>query len=84
LAERRNTAHQFNVEYYAHKFETFLSTSHKENPRLLTMFNVLANFNEEEMKTLLKSAYDIMNNKDIFIPTFFAIEPSLNTSQNLP
>lgn len=42
-------------------------------PQLITMLNVLANFEEEDLRQIMKDMYDHIQFGDCFIPTFFII-----------
>lgn len=65
----------FELEYYPGKFQSLLADKDDRNtsPRLITMFNVLANFEYEELQSLLRDIANSMQSWDIFIPSFFAM-----------
>jgi hypothetical protein len=65
----------FTLEYYPGKFQTLLESQRlSKKPRLITMFNVLANYKYNDLKTTLIQMFGVMHEGDIFIPTFFHIE----------
>lgn len=61
----------YGLEYYVWDFENLISTKGKENSKLITMFNMLANFEYSELKNILKKIYNSMGDKDVFMTTFF-------------
>lgn len=45
----------------------------RSTPQLITMLNVLANFEEKELKNIMKDMYEHIQLGDCFIPTFFTL-----------
>lgn len=68
----------FDLHYYPDTFEKLLTSDGGKTgrPRLITMFNVLANFEEKDLITMLEKIYASMRPWDVFIPTFFRKEDS--------
>ena len=65
----------FTLQYYPDTFQKFLQSKEwATSPRLITMFNVLTNSEYEDLKKILTDMYASMNEKDVFIPTFFQTE----------
>ena len=69
----------FDLSYYEEKFQDLLADSNAEddNPKLITMFNVLANFSQQNLKQIIKESYESMKEWDILLPNFF-----LKTKEN--
>lgn len=63
----------FDLSYYHGTFQKLLTEKKSTAPRLITMFNVLANFEYTDLKKLLQEVADSMKSGDIFIPSFFAM-----------
>lgn len=71
----------FTLQYYPDTFQKFLkSKTEEKTPRLITMFNVLANYKTESLRAMLQDIYDAMQEWDVFIPTFFQKEDRYDTS----
>jgi len=65
----------YNLEYYADTFQKFLANEDLgERPRLITMFNMLANFELDDLKEIMTEVHDSMKESDVFIPSFFLEE----------
>jgi uncharacterized protein (UPF0297 family) len=72
----------FDIAYVPEKFQQLLTKSDRKNKyKLITMFNFLANFEEDDLKKILNQVYEAMTEKDVFIPTFFAIDNDFNAPQ---
>lgn len=70
--EFHNLSQSFTIEYYQGAFQKFLQSENKNTgPRLITMFNILANFKLEELKKILQDVANSMKPGDVFMPTFF-------------
>jgi hypothetical protein len=50
----------FDLEYYNNDFAKLLESKNNEDAKLITMFNVLANFEYNDLKDILKKLYDSM------------------------
>ncbi|MBP6910541.1 class I SAM-dependent methyltransferase [Patescibacteria group bacterium] len=50
----------FTLEYYQGTFQKLLAENNDEKPRLITMFNVLANFEYDDLKKILQDVADAM------------------------
>lgn len=73
----------FDLEYVPEKFQQVLEKSEgKENHRLITMFNFLANFEEADLKAILWEVYQAMTKKDMFIPSFFQCEKGFDVVEH--
>jgi hypothetical protein len=66
------------VKFIADKFQNILQNpEQREQGSLITMINMLANFEEGDLNNLLQEVYDHMNKKDVFLPTFFQYTPNV-------
>lgn len=73
----------FSQEYFPWKIENLLQqTKKKGNKRLISMFNVVANLEEAELKSLLKNIYNNMQEWDTLLASFF--QDTLNSSFSIP
>ena len=63
----------FDLSYYEGKFQNLLADNNAEddNPKLITMFNVLANFSQQSLKQIIKESYESMKEWDVLLPSFF-------------
>jgi len=67
--------YNYNLTYLPTKFEEIMEyTEHVEWWKLITMFNMMANFSKEEMKWMLQLVANRMGPDDIFMPSFFRNE----------
>lgn len=71
----------YKLSYFPGRFQDYLAWEKSNNGgnRLLTMFNVLANFELESLKDILKEAYNVMKPGDVLLPSIF-----LKTEENSP
>lgn len=63
----------FDLQYYQGTFQKLLAENNSKEPKLITMFNVLANFEYEDLKKILQDVSNAIKPWDVFIPSFFAM-----------
>ena len=76
----------FDLEHHHETFQQLLANDKTESPRVITMFNVLANFSYEDLEKILKDVFASMRPWDVFIPSFFVMQNMNNSVQpyNIP
>lgn len=72
----------FQTQYLQGDFIDIINTERKESIKLLTMFNVLANYNSCEIKYILKDMHEKMNQDDILMPSFFSRNETISTMKH--
>lgn len=63
----------FDLDYYHGDFEKLMKSKDINDAKLITMFNMLANFEYNDLKNILTKVYNSLWEKDVFIPTFFNV-----------
>ncbi|MFA6256027.1 MAG: class I SAM-dependent methyltransferase [Candidatus Absconditabacterales bacterium] len=63
----------FDLDYYHGDFEKLMKSKDINDAKLITMFNMLANFEYNDLKNILTKVYNSLGEKDVFIPTFFNV-----------